>query len=335
MEDRPYYVMPDTDVTLRSVGVRPNIVLMKIDLTRGDSTDCVVGWFDSEGTLTDYAEPLTIRFIDIDDNDLSDYVTLDHALSPGERNALRIAPDLPEDVESIRVEISSEDHASISRTVAVKLAAPDIVPEPGGSYAPDPTPAGAADPAAPSVGEPIAFPDVADGAWYAEAVDYVSARGIMVGTGVGFEPELTASRATIAQLLFNFDGARPGLITGRFTDVAVGDWYAAAVSWLVANGIAEGEGDAFGVDDPVTREQLVVLLYRYASFKGRDVSARGGLSRFADAETVSDWAQDAMGWAVAVGLIEGTGDGSLAPNASANRAQIAALMMRFCETVMA
>ena len=334
MEDRPYYVMPDTDVTLRSVGVRPNIVLIKIDLTRGDSTDCVVGWFDSEGTLTDYAEPLRIRFTDSGKNDLSDYVTLDHALSPGELNALRIAPDLPEDVQSIRVEISSEDHASISGTVAVKLAAPEPAPDWGGSYVPDPAPTGTAEAKAPSVGEPIAFPDVARDAWYAEAVDYVSARGIMTGTGLGFEPELPASRATIAQILFRLDGAHPGLITRRFTDVAVGDWYAAAVSWLVENGVARGKGGFFGANDRVTREELVVMLYNYALFKGRGVSAQGDLSRFTDADAVSDWALEAMGWAVGAGLAEGMDDGRLAPGGSATRAQIATIIMRFCETIL-
>lgn len=329
--DRPYYVMPDTDVTLRAVGIKPHIKIAADSLTRGAATEFVAGWYDSNDTRTDYDEPLLVgRIADKDGRDLSDYVTLERTLTPGVPYTLHVSEDLPEDLEMIGIAISGEDHSSAWGRDDFPVAAP----EPWAPYEPAPSRSPAAEPAAPSVGEPVDFPDVDDGAWYAEAVDYVSARGIMIGTGNGFEPDLPASRGMIAQLLFNLDGAQPGEITNRFTDVAEGDWYAAAVSWLVENGIARGKGDVFGADDPVIREELVVMLFNYAAFKGRDVSARGDLSQFTDADRVSAWATDAMRWAVDVGLIKGFEDGRLAPGGSATRAQIAMFMMRFCETVI-
>ena len=337
--DRPYYVMPDTDVTLRAVGITPRIKIAEDSLTRGAATEVTAAWYDSASEPVDYDEPLWVRSIeDGNENSISDFVTLERTLTPGELYTLHISEDLPEDVDEIWIEIAGDDHISVENWQGFRVTdpapAPAPEPEPWYPYEPDPTRAQTSEPAAPSVGEPIDFPDVADDAWYAEAVDYVSARGIMVGTGNGFEPDLPASRAMIAKLLFNLDGAQPGELTSAFSDVAEGDWYADAVSWLVKNGIARGKGGVFGADDDVTREELVVLLYNYASYKGRDVSARGDLSQFADADTVSDWALEAMRWAVGVGLIKGMGDGRLAPGGSAVRAQIAALIQRFCETII-
>ena len=175
------------------------------------------------------------------------------------------------------------------------------------------------------------FPDLTGGEWFVEAAQYVSLRGILNGTGKGFAPELTFSRAMAAQMLCNLDGAVPtGETTQRFRDVRAGDWFAPAVTWLTETGIAQGRGAAFGPNDPVRREELAALLFRYASGKGHDTGARAALDGFSDAGDVSGWAREAMQWAVAVGLFEGMGDGTLAPGGNATRAQIAVLMQRFC-----
>ena len=331
--EHPYYDMPDTDVTLRAVGVKPEIAIAANSLTRGDAVYIMPGWYGSDGLRSDYDELLWIASIkDGDGNDVSSFVTLEDTLTPGERGTLQVAEDLPEGVDWIVIKVEGDDHSSASTSARIQIVTPE--PEPWEPEEADPATAGAAGAATPGVGEPIDFPDVDDGAWYAEAVDYVSARGIMVGTGNGFEPDLPASRAMIAQLLFNLDGAHPGEITAGFSDVAGDDWYAAAVSWLVKNGIARGKGAAFGADDPVTREELVVMLYNYAAWKGRNVTARGEVSQFSDADAISPWALEAMRWAVAIGLIRGMGDGKCAPGGGATRAQIATFMMRFCETVL-
>ncbi len=181
----------------------------------------------------------------------------------------------------------------------------------------------------------VPFYDVSPNAWYAREVAWAASHGIMVGTGSGFfEPDKPASRAMIAQILFNLAGAKAGDLTDRFKDVSPDDWYAAAVSWLVENGIAKGYGDSFGAGYDVSRGQFAVMLYRFAKFLGLDVSARGDLTQFSDAGKLSGEALEAMSWAVGAGLINGMDDGTLSPNGGATRAQTAALLMRFCEKYM-
>ena len=175
--------------------------------------------------------------------------------------------------------------------------------------------------------------DVDADAWYADAAAWAASREIMVGTGAGFAPETDTNRGMFAQLLFNLDGAQPSGEIAPFEDVAAGDWYADSVTWLVENGIAQGKGDTFDPNGPVTREQVAVMLYNYAKYKGYDVGAVGDLSAFTDADSVSDWADAAMRWAVGAGLINGMGDGTVDPQGFATRAQVAALMQRFCALV--
>ena len=125
--------------------------------------------------------------------------------------------------------------------------------------------------------------------------------------------------------------------TKYFSDVHTGDWFADAVTWLVENGIAQGTGESFGADSPISREQLAVMLYNYAQFKGYDVSAHGDVSGFPDADKVDGYAQAALAWAVGAGLINGTTDAQgnvvLNPQGTATRGQIAAIIERFCEKV--
>ena len=187
-------------------------------------------------------------------------------------------------------------------------------------------------PAQPVVGTAKSFHDVAANHWAAEAIAYVSARGIMNGQSPHtFAPESATSRAMIAQILYNCD---PDKAVGaqQFPD-ASGEWFEIAASWAASLGVVNGMDGKFRGDVAVTREQMATMLYRYAQRKGWTAGAVGAsLDRFTDASRVSDWADDAMRWAVSTGLINGIGD-TLSPGTGATRAQVATIMMRFCENI--
>ncbi len=184
-----------------------------------------------------------------------------------------------------------------------------------------------------AAGGELPFQDLEAGAWYLEAVQYAYETGMMNGTGENtFSPNGSATRATLVTLLHRMEKTPPAQ-GETFSDVAEGAWYAPAVAWASANGIVKGVGDgSFRPDDVLTREQFATILYRYAKYKGVDVSGAGDLSSFADADTVSDFAKEAMAWAVKTGLITGTGDGRLDPIGGATRAQAAAILMRYEKT---
>ena len=176
------------------------------------------------------------------------------------------------------------------------------------------------------------FTDVASGAWYATAVDYVYTNGIMSGVSAdSFAPDAQLSRAMIAQILYAME-APSGSFDGSLQDVPDSAWYAQAVNWAVGEGLISGYGDGmFGPDDGITREQLAAILYRYAQYRGMDVSAQSSLNDFTDGGTASSWAQEALRWALDNGLLSGTGNGLLAPQSTATRAQVAMILMRFLE----
>ena len=179
------------------------------------------------------------------------------------------------------------------------------------------------------------YSDLDASGWYADGVRYALENGIMSGYGDGlFGPGDTTSRAMIAQILYNLEGkpAYSGML--NYTDVDANDWYAAAIRWANAEGIIDGYGNnLFGPNDVLTREQLVTILYRYAKSKGVDVSGQTSLTGYHDAASVSGWAEDAMQWAVAAGIITGKGHGTLDPKGNATRSEIATIMMRYCENI--
>ena len=182
--------------------------------------------------------------------------------------------------------------------------------------------------------EPLPFTDVASDAWYAQAVAYVYRQGLMSGTAQDrFSPDLTTNRAMLVTILYRLAGS-PAVDGGSaFTDVSGGDWFASGVAWASANGIVTGYGDGrFGPNDPITREQMAAILYRYAGFAGQSTAGRADLSGYTDAGQVSPYAAEAMGWAVDRGLITGVSADTLAPGGSATRAQVATILMRFCQT---
>lgn len=180
----------------------------------------------------------------------------------------------------------------------------------------------------------LPFTDVPEYTWYSNAVLYVCRNGLMNGVSTyRFAPEATTSRAMIVTILYRLEG-EPAVGTSAFTDVAPGAWYAKAVSWAAANGIVNGYGDGtFAPDKSITREEMAAILYRYAAARSYDVSARTGLYGYADAAQVSGYAVDAMQWVNAEGLITGVTTDTLVPQGSATRAEVATILMRFCENI--
>ena len=185
-----------------------------------------------------------------------------------------------------------------------------------------------------SQGTQMPFTDVASGEWYYEAVQYVYDNELMNGmSATTFEPNSTTTRGMIVTMLYRLEN-EPTAASAGFTDVAAGQWYTDAVNWAAANNIVNGYGDSqFGPTDTITREQMAAILYRYAQYKGYDVTASANLSAYTDAASVSSYAVSAMQWAVGEGLINGVTNTTLVPGGSATRAQVAAILMRFCENV--
>ena len=147
-----------------------------------------------------------------------------------------------------------------------------------------------------------------------------------------FEPESTMNRAMLATVIYRMAGSPAGAAKAPFTDVAAADWFADAVAWAYENGVVKGmSATSFAPLQEITREQLAVMLLRYADLCGYDTSARTSLKDFADAAKVSDYAADAMQWAVANGILNGTDGKRLDPAGSATRAQCAAMLVRFLD----
>lgn len=178
----------------------------------------------------------------------------------------------------------------------------------------------------------LPFTDVNDDDWFSDVVRYVYEQGLMTGTSDReFSPNLTTTRGMIVSILNRLEGG-PTAEAAGFTDVADGDWYADAVNWAASEGIVAGyEDNTFRPNDPITREQLAVMLMNYAAWKGEDVSVRAELSSYNDAASVSSWAAETVQWAVAEGLISGMPGNLLEPQRSATRAQVAAILERFLE----
>lgn len=177
------------------------------------------------------------------------------------------------------------------------------------------------------------FTDVKESDWFYKGVAYVVDKGVMSGVSENqFDPSGKLTRAMLVQMLYNMESRPACDAENAFIDVPVGQWYTDAVIWANDEKIVSGMGDGlFAPNMEITREQMVVMLYNYAKYKGYDVTASADLSKFADNASVSTWAQPAMQWAVAEGYISGMGDNQLAPHGTATRAEIASVIMRFME----
>ena len=183
------------------------------------------------------------------------------------------------------------------------------------------------------------FTDVVAGTWYYGAAAYAYNNGLFAGmTPTTFAPNATMTRAMLVSVLWRLAGAPAPKAPNTFVDVPDGAWYTDAVTWAAENGVASGIGGSrFDPSGFVTREQTAEILYNYAHSKGYDVSARADLTAFPDAASVSGWAEEALSWANAAGLINGTvrdGQTILDPQGSASRAQVAMILMNYVEHVV-
>ena len=177
------------------------------------------------------------------------------------------------------------------------------------------------------------FTDVSEKDWFYGDVMFVYENGLMLGTSKTlFSPHGTATRGMMATILWRMEGSPVPKGKNSFTDVEDGKWYADAITWTAENSIFAGYGkDKFGPDDPITREQLAAIFYRYADYKGYDLTVKGNLDKFKDADKITDYAKTAMQWAVGSGLVKGKSGNLLDPQGTATRAEIAAMLHRFIE----
>ncbi len=177
------------------------------------------------------------------------------------------------------------------------------------------------------------FTDISEKDWFYGDVMFVYENGLMLGTSKTlFSPHGTAMRGMMATILWRMEGSPVPKGKNSFTDVEAGKWYADAITWTTENGIFAGYGkDKFGPDDPITREQLAAIFYRYADYKGYDLTVKGDLDKFKDADKITDYAKTAMQWAVGSGLVKGKSGNLLDPQGTATRAEIAAMLHRFIE----
>lgn len=177
----------------------------------------------------------------------------------------------------------------------------------------------------------ISFKDVVADALYYKSVSFLASRGVVSGTGNDkFSPNANLTRSMLVTILYRLENKPENNIGSLFRDVAPGLWYSDAVAWAFDNNIVSGYGDgSFGPNDSITREQMAIMLYNYAKYKGYDITGTVNLDQFSDGENTSGWAQTAMKWAVANGLIRGRADGTLDPTGSATRAEVAEILMRF------
>ena len=218
------------------------------------------------------------------------------------------------------------------------IPTPSPIPTPDPIHVPDPT----TDPGAEQPGYALckrggecpmaAFTDVDPAAWYHDGVHYVLENGIMNGVGNNqFSPSAPTSRGMIVTILWHLEGA-PDAEPAGFGDVTQSAWYAKAVNWAASEHLVEGySAESFGPNDNITREQLALILLRYAKDKNTDqlVTESISLGTFVDAEHISGWAFEGVQWAVNAGLISGTDHEHLSPKADASRSQVATILMRY------
>ena len=182
----------------------------------------------------------------------------------------------------------------------------------------------------------VSFTDVRESDWFYKAVSYAVEHGLMSGMGDGtFSPNTPLQREMFATVLWNLEGNPAPKDVAPFLDVTSDKYYADAIAWASENGIVAGFGDTFGVGVPITREQFAVMLHNYARYKGYDTTQGGmAIREFSDQERISDYAMTALTWAVNTHIINGMGDGTLAPQGQATRAEAATMLMNFCENVV-
>ncbi len=181
----------------------------------------------------------------------------------------------------------------------------------------------------------VSFVDVTEQDWFYQYVMYVVGKGLFSGTGENtFSPNMPMTRAMLVTVLHRLEGKPAVSKAAAFTDVPIGQWYTDAVAWSVEKEIVKGITETeFKPESNITREQLAVMLYRYASSKNMASGESGSIDSFTDKNKVSNWAETAVKWAVGKGIVTGRTNGSLDPSGSATRAEVAAMLQRYIKNV--
>ena len=265
----------------------------------------------------------TYAIVTEDDGNGSVTVSADEA-SAGTRITVTVKPDAGYELDELTVTDAKDKELTVTKrsetTYTFHMADSKVTVE--ASFSKDGT-----------VQKPdTRFDDVAKSAWYYKAVEYVAENGIMSGVSAReFAPNAGFSRAMLAQTLYAMSGKPAVKAEGTFADVVANAWYADAVNWAAEKGYVSGVGDGkFAPDASVTREQMALILYRYAGSPDASGMAQ---KEFADSSSVSAYAADAIRWAVHEGLISGMENNTLAPQGTATRAQVATILMRFVESL--
>ena len=256
-------------------------------------------------------------------------LAVDRYATEGEKVTITVTPDEAYLLDDLSVTAGGKDvelTANSDGTYTFTMPSADVKITATFAEDPDWTPD---EPEEPTTDVSDLFSDIAPDAWYKDAIQYAYDNGLMTGvSATEFDPEATTTRAMIVSILARLEGVESAEAAG-FADVD-DEWYATAVNWAANVGVVNGyEDNTFRPNTAITREQLAAILMNYAAYKGYDVSARADLSHYSDADSISSWANDVLLWAVAEGLLTGVTDDTIAPQAHATRAQVAAILQRF------
>ena len=299
---------PDVTVELRSAAGRVTAVSRNVDGRYGNET-FYPGADRLEVALSD-VQPGAAYLLTVSDPETGKVYYAGQQI--GTRRAVfHVAFTLPEARTDLTVTIGSTAERFAARTFPLSyIPAADGTICPGGDACPM-----------------VRFADLDPAAWYHDGVHWALDMGVMNGVAERiFRPDVSVSRSMLVTMLWRIEGEPEASGDMTFGDVAPDIWYTEAIRWAAGAGIVNGyNAGTFGPDDPISREQLAVILWRYAGCKGTDADRLG---RYLDTEKISPWALDAMRWAVQTGLIEGVGEDTLCPKGVATRAQAATLLMR-------
>ena len=255
-------------------------------------------------------------------------ISVDRYATEGDKVTIDVTPDQAYKLDDLTVTAHGKDvelTANSDGTYSFTMPSADV--RITATFAEDPD---WTEPEEPATDVSDLFIDIAPDAWYKDAVQYAYDNGLMTGvSATEFAPEATTTRAMIVSILARLEGVTTAEAAG-FADVNDNDWYATAVNWAANVGVVNGyEDNTFRPNTAITREQLAAILMNYAAYKGEDVSNRADLTSYTDQP--STWAEEAMQWAVAEGLISGVTNDQLQPQSSATRAQVAAILQRLLE----
>ena len=294
-------------------------------VSAGNGYDVVIG---EDGTITVYKEPEYTGkysyeiFTTVGDNGAID---VDRYATEGDKVTITVSPDEAYMLDDMTITSGGKDVEVTDNgdgTYTFTMPSGDVKIEV--TFAEDPN-------WEPEPEEPaMPFVDVDENDWFYDVVLYAYDNGLMTGvSATEFAPNQTTTRGMIVSMLARLEGVTSAEDAG-FADVAENDWYATAVNWAASVGVVNGyEDDTFRPNAPITREQMAAILYNYADYKGYDVSARADLSDYADAASISSWAEDVLAWANAEGLINGMTATTIDPQGATTRAQTAAMFERF------